>query len=86
MREGGVMGTATKATAVRLAREARGIPQGRVARVVGVTQATLSRIELGLQIPTLPVAARLAQVLGVRLDFLFPEIPKTEADGKEVRR
>jgi transcriptional regulator with XRE-family HTH domain len=50
---------------LRTVREARGRSLRAVAQAAGVDPAHLSRIERGIQIPTLPVLYRLASTLGL---------------------
>jgi len=51
---------------------ARTIKQEDLARLVGVTQETISRAERGLQLPRSDVQIRIAAVLGASVDDLFP--------------
>lgn len=55
---------------VRRLREARGWTQAKLADEAGLAQAQVSRIESGENAPGLPVAVRLASVLGVDLNTL----------------
>lgn len=57
--------------ALRTLREWRArlsLSQGELATQVGVSQTTISAIEKGKVAPSLPVARRIAQVFGVRVD------------------
>lgn len=56
---------------IAAAREAAGLTQTDVARLLGVTQATVSRLEGGLQEPTALRLADLAEALGVTADDLL---------------
>ncbi|MBQ7352741.1 MAG: helix-turn-helix transcriptional regulator [Clostridia bacterium] len=55
---------------LRQAREAAGMSQEEVARVLGVSQAAYSYFENGEKNPSLPAAKRLAVVLHTSLDYL----------------
>jgi transcriptional regulator with XRE-family HTH domain len=68
----------TMPTLIRLAREAKGIRQLELARRVGVSAGTLSLVEGGLQRPTAKLARRLAAVLGLDVEDLFPELKVEE--------
>jgi transcriptional regulator with XRE-family HTH domain len=58
---------------LRAMRVASGLSQRELARRAGISQGLLSRIERGLSIPSLDVAARLAAAMGGRLGFaLYP--------------
>lgn len=53
-------------------RRARTIKQADLARLVGVTQETISKFERGILRPSADVQARLAAVLGASREDLFP--------------
>ena len=55
---------------IRAAREARGESQVRLAAAAGISQGYLSQLEQDEREPSLSIAARLAQALGVSLDEL----------------
>ena len=57
-------------------RKAQGMSQDELAHKVGVKQATISRIEKGVNNPSLAVAKRIAEALGVSPVELFglPEL------------
>lgn len=57
---------------VRKRRESIRMSQDDLAIAADISQATLSRIELGLQVPSDNVKWRLCGVLGCTLDDLFP--------------
>src|SRR5271165_6576671 len=62
----------------RLARLARGLSQGALADMAGVTRQSISGIESGRWSPSLEVALALAAALGTRIEDLFgaaPELP-----------
>ncbi|MEI8256353.1 MAG: helix-turn-helix transcriptional regulator [Deltaproteobacteria bacterium] len=56
--------------AVKSARLAAGLTQREAAERMSLAEKYLSRIEVGMATPSLPVAARLARLLGVGLDAL----------------
>lgn len=62
--------TGMTATATRELRESKGLSRDALARLTGLSLATLYRIETGKQQPTPATLARLAQALGVREDEL----------------
>lgn len=68
---------------LRAARQRAGLSQGELAARVGVSRQAISAIETGRAAPTMPVALRCAQALGVRADELFrlvDSLPRVEAD------
>ena len=60
-------------------RKAKGLSQTELAEAVGIKQATVSRIEKGVNNPSLDVAERIAVALGVNVVELFglPELEQT---------
>jgi transcriptional regulator with XRE-family HTH domain len=64
--------TDTELSWLRLAREWRGFSQKELARRARTKQAQVSRFESGRSEPTLAVARRLADALGVDVNLLFP--------------
>lgn len=52
-------------------REARGWSQGRLAEEVGVSRQTINAIETGRFDPSLPLAMRLARLLGGTVEEVF---------------
>jgi len=60
-------------------RIAKGLSQTQLAQAVGIKQATISRIEKGVNNPSFDVADRIAQALGVNVVELFglPELEQT---------
>lgn len=64
---------------LRIIRTAKGLSQVELAEAVGIKQATVSRIEKGVNNPSLDVAERIAQALGVNVVELFglPELEQT---------
>ncbi|WP_433137348.1 helix-turn-helix domain-containing protein [Actinomadura nitritigenes] len=57
----------TIGAAIRLRRRALGITQARLARMAGLDQPAVSRLESGSRLPPLPVLERVANALGLRL-------------------
>jgi transcriptional regulator with XRE-family HTH domain len=68
------------AEVIRARRSQRRISQERLAELTGVHQRQIARYESGEQAPTLPVAVRLAQALGVSLS----ELAGTVAPGMDL--
>ncbi|QFG70393.1 helix-turn-helix transcriptional regulator [Ornithinimicrobium pratense] len=56
---------------MRSLREDRGWSQGRLAEEVGVSRQTINAIETGRFDPSLPLALRLAQLLGRPVEQIF---------------
>lgn len=56
---------------LRALREDRGWSQGRLAEEVGVSRQTINAIETGRFDPSLPLALRLAQLLGRPVEEIF---------------
>jgi molybdate-binding protein/DNA-binding XRE family transcriptional regulator len=72
---------------LKAARQRAGLSQGELAARVGVSRQAISAIETGRAAPTMPVALRCAQALGVRADELFrlvDSLPRIEADLVDV--
>jgi molybdate-binding protein/DNA-binding XRE family transcriptional regulator len=68
---------------LRAARQRAGLSQGELATRVGVSRQAISAVETGRAAPTMPVALRCAQALGVRADELFrlvDALPRIDAD------
>lgn len=59
------------------ARETAGHTMSSLARLAGVSQATVSRLERGDSPPSVATATRLARALNVTLDDLTPKADKT---------
>jgi transcriptional regulator with XRE-family HTH domain len=57
--------------ALKARREAAGLTQRELAEAVDIAEKYLSRIEMGIATPSLPVAARLARELASGLDALL---------------
>ena len=62
------------------ARGNHGLSQAELAVEAGVTPAAISQIENGHRVPTIPVLHRIADVLGVSLDFLIGKTDKSEIE------
>ena len=60
------------------ARESHGMNQAELAEKAGVTPAAISQIEKGTRVPTIPVLHRIANVLGVSLDYLAGKTDTSE--------
>lgn len=60
-------------------RKSKGLSQTELAETVGIKQATVSRIEKGVNNPSLDVAEKIAEALGVNVVELFglPELEQT---------
>lgn len=56
---------------LRVLREGRGWSQGRLAEEVGVSRQTINAIETGRFDPSLPLALRLARLLGRPVEEIF---------------
>ena len=61
-----------KTTPLRNMRRTRTISQAELAGLLGVSQQTLSKFENGRLVPSKDVQARIAAILGVTRDELFP--------------
>jgi transcriptional regulator with XRE-family HTH domain len=68
---------------LREARARQGISQRRLALRAGTSQDAISRIERGVESPTLERLIHLLMVLGERLEF--DTVPLVEAEGEVVR-
>jgi len=60
------------------ARDQKGMHQAELAEKTGVTPAAISQIEKGIRVPTIPVLHRIADVLGVSLDYLSGKTDSSE--------
>ena len=58
---------------IMLARKTRGISQKDLAQKVGETQSNMSSYERGTRLPRADKAYRIAQELGVSVEWLFDE-------------
>lgn len=59
-------------------RQSHGMNQAELAEKAGVTPAAISQIEKGTRVPTTPVLHRIANVLGVSLDYLTGKTDTSE--------
>jgi transcriptional regulator with XRE-family HTH domain len=59
-------------------RERHGMNQAELAEKASVTPAAISQIEKGTRVPTIPVLHRIANVLGVSLDYLTGKTDTSE--------
>ncbi|NQT56985.1 MAG: helix-turn-helix transcriptional regulator [Desulfobacteraceae bacterium] len=59
-------------------RESHGMNQAELAKKADVTPAAISQIEKGTRVPTIPVIHRIADVLGVSLDYLTGKTDTSE--------
>lgn len=59
-------------------RESHGMNQAELAKKADVTPAAISQIEKGTRVPTIPVVHRIADVLGVSLDYLTGKTDTSE--------
>ena len=71
-------------TRVQHLREARGLTQREIARAVGISSATLSRIEAGCRQPSAAIAQKLAGIFGFEVEELFPSgEPQEDIDAEQ---
>ncbi len=56
---------------IKQARNKRGLTQKNLADIVGISEKWLSKIESGKQNPTVSLAIRIADALGVKVDDIF---------------
>lgn len=59
-------------------RESQGMNQAELAEKASVTPAAISQIEKGTRVPTIPVLHRIANVMGVSLDYLTGKTDTSE--------
>jgi transcriptional regulator with XRE-family HTH domain len=67
---------------VQALRNARRLSQAGLAKAAGLSRGYLSRVELGMQSPTLEVIERLAAALGVKAADLLEDKPRRRAGRK----
>lgn len=67
------------------ARKARNLRQSDLAELSGVAQADISRIERGQIAPTVPTLLKLADALGVQIQFVLLPGEDTATDADSVR-
>ena len=68
---------------IRDARKEAGMTQAALAKAIGRDAMTVSRLERGLNEPTLPTAAAICSALNVTLDSLMTDVPRNNPH-KEV--
>ncbi|MDX6768952.1 MAG: helix-turn-helix transcriptional regulator [Elusimicrobiota bacterium] len=73
----------TLGKAVRARRKNAGLTIGRLAEMVDVDAGFMTHIELGMRMPSLPTAARIAEALDISLAELFKAVPKTPPKAEE---
>lgn len=56
---------------LREVREARGLTQGQLAELVGVSRKTINTVENGVFVPSTLIALKLARALGEPVEALF---------------
>ena len=59
-------------------RNALGMTQAKLAETAGITPAAISQIEKGNRVPTTPVLRKIANVLGVSMDYLAGQTAESE--------
>lgn len=59
-------------------RKKAGLSQYQLSRLAGISQATISHIEIGNYIPMVDTALKIAAVLGVAVEelFILPDLPE----------
>jgi putative transcriptional regulator len=62
---------------LKVQRALRNLTQGDLAAMAGVTRKSVNAIETGRMVPSVLLALKLADVLGVRVDTLFSLRPLT---------
>lgn len=67
-----------KTTPLRNLRRARTLNQEQMARLLGVSQQTYSKYESGLVVPSADMQARIAAILGVSVETLWPTALREE--------
>lgn len=65
-------------------RIAKTLKQQQVASLAGISRSHYTKIEDGVRTPSLPIAKRVADVLGINIDTLFLGIQKTDPLVKET--
>lgn len=65
---------------LRKLREERGMTQSELGRKIGVRQSTISEIERGSNLPSVPVLRRLADLLEVRPGYFLDEVADGDAE------
>jgi transcriptional regulator with XRE-family HTH domain len=67
---------------IRALRSSRGISQAELATAAGLSRGYLSRVEIGMQSPTLEVIERLAAALKVKPSDLLEDKPRRRPGKK----
>jgi transcriptional regulator with XRE-family HTH domain len=76
----------TIGTAIRLRRRALGMTQARLARMAGLDQPAVSRLESGSRLPPLPVLERVANALGLRVTIGLEPLPARQGGPADPSR
>lgn len=76
---------------MRSVREEKGWSQAELAKKTGITPAAVSQFEGGSRKPTLPILGKLADVLGVSIDYLAGKSeqknwPKVQSEWEQFFR
>lgn len=71
--EGQNLGHVSMGPRIKALRTKRGIPQKKLAKLVGVTPSTISQVETGLIYPSIPALLKMAEVLSVDMSSFFRE-------------
>lgn len=71
---------------LRHLRTKMGISQEKAARKIGISWSMWSKIERGERLPSLPLAQRIANLLGCTIDEIFPQqlIPGRPTDSLDM--
>lgn len=72
------------AAAIKESREAKGLTQEQLAELVGTSTSLIGQIERSLTFPSVPVLAKLVDVLGIDANTLFYEDTAAPAASKEI--
>ena len=63
-------------TRIKVLRTKRGIPQKKLAKLVGVTPSTISQVETNIIYPSIPALLKMAEALSVDVSSFFQETAK----------
>ncbi|ATB52697.1 transcriptional regulator [Caldibacillus phage CBP1] len=69
---------------LKKARERKGFKQEDVAKLSGISRSYYTNIEIGVKTPSIPVAKRIAHVLGIDWTYFFEEKCSSREHSKEV--
>jgi transcriptional regulator with XRE-family HTH domain len=72
-------------TRLKLCREAKGLRAYQVASAAGITRTTYSLIEAGHAVPSRRIAIRIATVIGLAVQDLFPGDAHEDRDAVAER-